>query len=119
MASHDYAPGGHQHANVERRTHEALEENVGRNLEGDVWDEEERQQEIPLNARDAKVSLDAFDLGVANVGAIQMRDKVKNSQHGNQTAIDLQLVSGLAGSRHDNHCTLCISFFLIAGVQLL
>lgn len=76
MHGHDCPPCCDQDSHVDRWAIETLEKDVARDLEKNVWHEEQGQDDIPLDTADAKVDINSFNLGVADVGSIQVCNEV-------------------------------------------
>ena len=81
MACHDDAPRRHQDTDVDRRPGKPLQQDVAGDLEQDVWNKEERKRNVVLHAGQAQVLIHAFNLGIANVGAVELGDEVQDAQH--------------------------------------
>lgn len=75
---HDDTPDGHYCGN-ENRGSEALEQDVGQGLEESVGDEEDGQTGIILTTGDFQGLLQAVELGVADVGAVEEGDEVQEA----------------------------------------
>jgi hypothetical protein len=54
-----------------------------------VWDEEDAENDVPLNARETEVGVEAFYLRIADIGSVQMTDQIEDCKHGNQANVDL------------------------------
>jgi hypothetical protein len=53
-----------------------LQDHVGRDLENDVWYEEHRGGDIVLVSNEPELFVHALDLGISNVGSVDMREEV-------------------------------------------
>lgn len=68
---------------------ELLEQEVAGDLEGGVGEEEGRQAPVVLVAAHAEVLLQALDLGVADVAAVEEGEQVQQREHGDQAQVHL------------------------------
>lgn len=63
--SHNDAPGYNQDSDVGRRPFEFFEQNVARNFEQDVWDEEDAQDNVVLYSSKVQIDIHSFNFGIA------------------------------------------------------
>jgi len=72
---HDRAPGDHDSGQPPARA-QLLEEQIAGHLEGGVAEEENSQAEVVLVARHVQILLQALDLRVADVAAVEEGEEV-------------------------------------------
>ena len=84
---HTNAPEDHDDGDENART-EALEQDVGQRFEEGVGDEEDGQASVVLAAGDVEAFLEAIELGVADIGAVEEGDEVEEAEPGDQTEVE-------------------------------
>lgn len=57
--------------------------------EDDVWDEEQSCGDVVLVASEAKVLIHAFNLRIANVGTVDVREKIQYCHDGDESDVNL------------------------------
>lgn len=98
MQSHDCSPSRDQDSHVQCRAIPALEENVARDFEDNVRHEKQRQYNVPLNTGDAKIDVDAFNLGVTDIRAVQVGNQVECLARGLVGSMSMALLFLLTAS---------------------
>jgi hypothetical protein len=76
---HDDAPEDHDYRD-ENGWSEAFEQNLCQGLKSGVRDEEDRQGQVVLRAGQFQIRAEARDFGIADVGTIQERRKVEQTE---------------------------------------
>lgn len=84
----DNGPNNHDEGNPERRTR-LLHHQVGRNFSENVEGEEDGKSDIVIETLEAKILLEGTETSVTNVGSIEERQEIEESEPGNQDQIDL------------------------------
>lgn len=82
---------GNKYFDIKRRVYELFKKDVGWNFEGDVGNEEQRQEEVLLKISYIEIFVDIFDFGIVNIGVVKMRNEVQYGQYRDQMVIDLFL----------------------------
>ena len=67
---------------------QSFQDDIGRDLEDDVWHEKDGQSGVVLGAGQIEVLLQLKNHGIGNVGAIEEGQKVEDAQHRNDADID-------------------------------
>ncbi|KAI6762495.1 hypothetical protein HG530_008475 [Fusarium avenaceum] len=74
VQGHDYTPDSNKDTKVDRWSLELLQKDVARDLEQDVRDEEKTQYDVVLVSNKVEICCETLDLGIADVGAVEMGD---------------------------------------------
>ena len=69
---------------------ELLHQDVGRNLEDDVRDEEDGQSRVVLNTSQVEIRLESESAGIADVDTVQESQEIENDQEGDDIEVNLQ-----------------------------
>ena len=84
---HCDAPNHHDARNEDARS-KALQEDVGEGFEEGIGDEEDGEAGIVLTTGDVETFLEAIQLRVADIGAIEEGDEVEQAEPRDQTKIE-------------------------------
>ena len=90
---HDSAPSDHDSRQPDGRP-KAFKEEIGRHLEDAVGEEEDGEGPIVLGPRHVEVLLQAFDLCVADVAAVEEGEEVEEGEHGDEVEVHLAKGAG-------------------------
>lgn len=66
----------------------ALEQDIGQGFEERVRDEEDGETGVVLAACDVETRLEAIELGIADVCAVEERDEVEEAEPGDETEVE-------------------------------
>ena len=86
---HDHTPEYHYYGDKNTRPH-PLQQDVGDGLKQRIGDEEDCQSEVVLLAVHTQVLVQTGDLGVADVGAVEEGEEVKDAEPGDEGEVEFE-----------------------------
>ena len=84
---HDDPPKNHDYGKEKGRS-EALKQNLSQRLESGIRDEKDGQRQVVLSTRQLQIFAEASDFGIADVGTVEKRGEVQQTEPWDQLEIE-------------------------------